>query len=107
MKLNKFYSIDECQDEEVLYQKLDTLVEEGKIEYELQDKWTLKVKDLDLSISEEKSLVDLFDSLDVYVVEGEDDEDMDDDLYFADDDDDDFKPRRGGKSFDDDDFGDY
>ena len=102
MKLNKFYSIDECQNEETLYKKLDTFVEEGKIEYEMIDKWTLKIKDLDLSTNEEKNLVDLFDSLELHSVDLEDDE-LEDDLYFGNDDEleDGFKTRRGKSSYED------
>jgi len=106
MKLNKLYTIDECQNEETLYQRLDTLVDEGKIEYELVDKWTLKIKDLDLSSNEEKKLTELFESLDLYSIEGDDEED--EDLYFGDSDESDdydgYKPSRKGY---DDEFGDY
>jgi hypothetical protein len=105
MKLNKFYSIDECHDDDALYKKLDAFVNEGKLEYELYDKWTLKVKDIDLSTNEEKSLIDLFDSLDLHPVDVEEDEE--DDLYYDEEDEDGFKPRRGKSSYDDDDFGDY
>jgi len=103
MKLNKFYTIDECLNEEELYQRLDTLVDDGKIEYELIDKWMLKIKDLDLTTNEEKSLVELLDSLDIFEVEGEEEEE--DDLYLADDDA--YKPRRGNFYENNDDFGDY
>lgn len=104
MKLNKYYSIDECKDEEVLFNKLDKLKEEGKIEYQKNDKWSIKVTDIDLSTKEEEDIIKLFDSLDLYPTDGE--EELDDD-YFYDEEEgevDNYKPRKGGY---DDDFNDF
>lgn len=68
MKLFKFYSTDECTNEKTLFTKLDNLVDDGKIEYSMVERWVIKVKDLDLSTEEEKELVELFDKLDMYPV---------------------------------------
>lgn len=101
MKLQKFYAIDECNNEDSLFEKLDHLQEEGKIEYETIDRWEIKITDLDLSTKEEEDLAKFFESLDLYPSEGVEEEEIDgfDDDY--DDLEDDYKPRRGGKSYDD------
>ena len=104
MKLNKYYTIDECNDEEVLFSKLNELQEEGKIEYQKNDNWTIKVTDMDLSTKEEEDLIKLFDSLDLYPT---DDEEESDDDYFYDEEEgevDNYKTRKGGY---DDDFNDF
>lgn len=102
MKLHKYYSIDECNNEETLFQKLETLQGEGKIEFERVDRLTIKISDLDLTTSEEKKLVEFFESLDLYheIV----DEDEEDDDYYTEYDEfeDDYKPKRNRKSYDDD-----
>jgi hypothetical protein len=101
MKLHKYYSIDECNNEETLFQKLETLQSEGKIEFERVDRLTIKISDLDLTTSEEKKLVEFFESLDLYheIV----DEDDEDDEYYTEYDefDDDYKPKKNRKSYDD------
>lgn len=102
MKLHKYYSIDECNNEELLIEKLETLKEEGKIEFELIDKWTLKIKDLDLTTSEEKKLIEFLDSMDLYDTTVDDDDDDDSSYEEYDEFEDDYKPRRGSKSYDDD-----
>jgi hypothetical protein len=101
MKLHKYYSIDECNNEELLVERLESLQEDDKIEFELIDKWTLKIKDIDLTTNEEKKLVELFEELGLY------DTTVDDDSYEEYDEfEDDYKPRKGSKSYDDD-FDDY
>ncbi len=74
------YSFDECKNEDELFDRLDALVEEGKITYVTQDKYILKIEDLDLTSDEVGELLDLFDSLDVFEYYGhqDDDEDYDD-----------------------------
>jgi hypothetical protein len=104
MKLHKYYSIDECNNEELLVERLESLQEDDKIEFELIDKWTLKIKDIDLTTNEEKKLVELFEELGLYDTTVDDD---DDDSYEEYDEfEDDYKPRKGSKSYDDD-FDDY
>lgn len=109
MKLNKYYSIDECNDEEALLEKLDELQDEAKIDYERLDKWTLKIEDLDLTTSEEKKLVEYFESLGLYEtqVDEDEDDDFEDPIYddFDDYDDDSYKTRK--KSSRDDDWNDF
>jgi hypothetical protein len=100
MKLHKYYSIDECKDEDQLIERLDYLQNESKIEYEILDRWTIKIKDLDLTTSEEKKLIEFFESLDLYDTTVDDDDDDSYDEY--DEFEDDYKPRRGSKSYDDD-----
>ena len=103
MKLHKYYSIDECNDEQALIEKLEALKEDGKIEFELIDQWTLKIKDLDLTSNEEKKLIEFLDSMDLYDTTVDDDDDDDDSSYEEYDEfEDDYKPRRGSKSYDDD-----
>lgn len=76
MKLNKHYSIDECIDESKLFAKLDELSDENKVTYLKEDKWLLKITNLDLTELEEIELSDLLESLDVFaVLDLEDDED--------------------------------
>jgi hypothetical protein len=104
MKLHKYYSIDECNNEELLVERLESLQEDDKIEFELIDKWTLKINDIDLTTNEEKKLVELFEELGLYDTTVDDD---DDDSYEEYDEfEDDYKPRKGSKSYDDD-FDDY
>jgi ABC-type uncharacterized transport system involved in gliding motility auxiliary subunit len=102
MKLHKYYSIDECNDEQALIEKLEALKEDGKIEFELLDQWTLKIKDLDLTSNEEKKLIEFLDSMDLYDTTVDDDDDDDSSYEEYDEFEDDYKPRRGSKSYDDD-----
>jgi len=101
MKLHKYYSIDECNNEELLLERLEFLQEDDKIEFELLDKWTLKIKDIDLTTNEEKKLVELFEELGLYETTVED-EDEDESYEEYDEFEEDYKPRRGSKSYDDD-----
>jgi len=101
MKLHKYYSIDECNNEDILLERLESLQEDGKVEFELIDKWTLKIKDVDLTTNEEKKLIEFFEDLNLYDTTV--DEDDEDDSYEEYDEfEDDYKPRRGSKSYDDD-----
>jgi len=101
MKLHKYYSIDECNNEELLVERLESLQEDDKIEFELIDKWTLKIKDIDLTTNEEKKLVELFEELGLYETTVED-EDEDESYEEYDDFEDDYKPKKSRKSYDDD-----
>ena len=105
MKLHKYYSIDECNNEEALFEKLETLQNDGKIEFEILDRWTLKIKDLDLTTYDEKKLLEFFQEIELYDTTVDDDDD-DDSYEEYDEFEDDYKPRRGSKSYDDD-FDDY
>jgi hypothetical protein len=100
------YSFDECKNEDELFDRLDALVEEGKITYVAQDKYILKIEDLDLTSDEVGELLDLFDSLDVFEYYGHQDDDEDyDDFDQYDDEEDDYGSTKRRK--DDDDYDDY
>jgi len=99
------YSFDECKNEDELFDRLDALVEEGKITYVAQDKYILKIEDLDLTSDEVGELLDLFDSLDVFEYYGHQDDDEDyDDFDQYDDEEDDYGSTKRRK---DDDYDDY
>mgnify|MGYP003404478351 CR=1 FL=1 len=104
MKLNKYYSIDECRNEDFLYESLEKLKSDGKIDYSSPERWVIKIVDLDLTTLEEKELIKLLESNDVYSTDMGDeyDDDVDDFDDFADDIDD--KPSRKSKYDDDYDF---
>ena len=65
MELYKYYNIDECLDKDKLFKKLDELVDDGKIEYNL-DGEIMKIEDLDLEEWDIESLQKLFDKLDLF-----------------------------------------
>lgn len=80
MELFKYYNIDECLDKDKLFQKLDSLVNDGKIDYDL-DGQILKIEDLDLEEFDIEALVKLFDKLDVFTYTEYDEDDQDDDPF--------------------------
>jgi hypothetical protein len=113
-KLFNFYSFDECSDEDQLFEKLDSLKDESKIEYTEQDNYIVKIKDLELSDDEISELLKFFDNLNVYpylgIEDDDDDEFSDFDDGFAEDDDDDYNgsyKSKKGKSNDDDYYDDF
>lgn len=82
MKLCKYYSLDECTSTESVFEILNDLQEDLKIDYELVESDILKIKDTGLSTSEIKSLLNKLNKYDVidypdYDDEEEDDEDDD------------------------------
>ena len=104
MKLFKFYSTDECTNEKTLFEKLDNFKKEGKIDYETIDRWTIKVTDIDLSIDEEKETIELFDKLDLYPINNEEDDNTMDEADYGDYEDDgsDYRPSvRNNHSYND------
>ena len=105
MKLKKFYSIDECSNEDLLFEKLDQLQDDGKIECDYEDTWSIKITDLELTISEEKDLINLFEKLDVYP--NLDLEEAEQDSYdeYYDEEEEEYKPRKSRNH--DDDFLDF
>jgi hypothetical protein len=83
--LAKYYSLDECFEQDKIYDRLDELSNDRKLDYEIIDDDLIKIKDKGLSLREKKELVKLFEENDV--IEHEDiDEELDE---FDDDDDDD------------------
>jgi hypothetical protein len=96
------YSYDECTNEEKLFEKLDELLNEGKVEYNTENQYTFKIKDLELSDDEIQELCDLFEEVEVFPYMEEDSTDDDyDDYNDFDDDGDDYNGKRY-KSKDDD-----
>ncbi len=100
------YSIDECKNEDEMFDLLDKFVEEGKITYQIEDQYILKIEDLDLSTEEVDELLELFDSLDVFEYYGHEDEEDYDDFDQYDDEEDDYGSSRGRRNSDDD-YDDY
>lgn len=89
MKLCKYYSLDECKTREEVFEKLDSLQDEEKLDYVYIDEdEVIKMNDNTLTAKEIKSLVNFFKEHDVldypdyeeYLEEEEydDDEDFDD-----------------------------
>lgn len=105
-KLFNYYSFDECSDEHILFERLDELVSQDKIEYSEQDKYLIKIKDIELDDDEVQDLCEFLDDNNVYPYLGyeEDDDDYSDDDYDLDEDDDYNGKSRGYKSDYDDDY---
>lgn len=84
MKSTKYYSFDECRDEEKILNKLDTLTEDRKIEYEFVESDIIKIKDLSLTDKENKELTKFLKENDVLEDHDYDeyDDDMDDDGFY-------------------------
>ena len=76
MKLHRYYSFDECLDEEKVTEYLDELYEEGKIEWEIIDRWTFKIDDQDLSEYDERLLIDFFEENNVIPSSGFEEDDI-------------------------------
>jgi hypothetical protein len=105
-KLFNYYSFDECSDEQQLFERLDELVNQGKIEYSEQDKYLLKIKDTELDDDEIKDLCEFLDSNNVYPYLGYDESDdyEDDDYDFNESDDYNVKSKGYRSDYDDEDF---
>jgi len=83
MKLFNYYSIDECNNRKKIFEKLDELRDEGKIEYEMDGRDLFRIEDLDLEEDDIENLNKLFDSEDVFpYLENEDEEKDDFDDYY-------------------------
>jgi hypothetical protein len=75
MELFTFYNLYECLNKKKVVKKLNSLSDEGKIEWSI-DRDTLKIKDLDLSEQEVVEVTNLFDQNDIFPhmdIEDEDD----------------------------------
>ena len=77
-----YYSLSECTTQKKVFQKLDLLVENGKIEYNDHDLDVIKITDIDLDESELEDLVSFLD--DNNVMGDLSIEDSDDDDFFND-----------------------
>ena len=86
--LSKFYSLDECYDQDKVFDKLDELLEDSKIDYEVYDDDIIKIKDTGLLFKEKKALLKFFEENDVIEYNDfDEDDDEDDDEDFEDEDD--------------------
>lgn len=86
--LAKYYSLDECFEQDKIYDRLDQLSDDRKLDYEIIDDDLIKIKDKGLSLREKKELVKLFEENDVIEHEDIDDEELDEDEFEDDEDDD-------------------
>jgi hypothetical protein len=92
--LAKYYSLDECFEQDTIYDKLDELSAASKIDYEIVEDDVIRFKDLSLTLKEKKELVKLFEENDVIEYneweeeEEDDEEDFDDEDEYEDEDDD-------------------
>jgi len=85
-KLGKYYNLDECLDKDLVFEKLDYLQGEAKIEFEEVEDNIIKIVDTGLFVKEKKELLNFFKDNDV--LEDLDYDDEDD--FDEDDEDDDF-----------------
>jgi hypothetical protein len=89
--LAKYYSLDECFEQDTIYDKLDELSDNSKIDYEIVEDDVIRIKDLSLTLKEKKELVKLFEENDVIEYneweedEEDEDEDFDDEEDYEDD----------------------
>lgn len=78
MEINKRYNLDECNNRKKVINKLKSLRNDGKIEYDLEND-ILHIEDIDLEDSDIEELVILFEETDTF--EYLDYNDDTDDLY--------------------------
>lgn len=87
--LGKFYSLDECSKKDEVFEYLEDLENGQKISFQTVDYDVIKIKDLSLTLKEQKELLNFFDRNDVieysdydnYSVEDDDLGDDEDDDY--------------------------
>ena len=77
--LAKYYSLDECYEQDRIYERLDELCSDAKLDYEIVEEDLIKIKDKGLSIREKKELIKLFEENDVIEYEDLDEEELDED----------------------------
>lgn len=83
--LAKYYSLDECFEQDKIYDRLDILSDDRKLDYEIIDDDIIRIKDKGLSLKEKKELIKLFEENDVIEHEDIDDEELDEDEFEDDD----------------------
>lgn len=93
--LNRYYSLDECSDRNVVIDRLDEMQNDGKIYFSIVESDVIKIVDGGLTVKEMKDLVSFFDVNDVieymdYENLYEDEDDDLDDEYEDDEYEDDF-----------------
>ena len=89
MKSTKFYSLDECSNQDKVITKLDALADDRKIDYEFVESDLIKIKDLSLTLKEIKDLGQFLHENDVlqdHDYDDEEDSDEEDDLFDTDED---------------------
>lgn len=80
MKLCKYYSLDECHNLDLIFQELDVLEMDSKIEYEyLNDDDVVKIKNTGMNAKEVKELLSFFKDNDVIDYPDYEEYDEDDD----------------------------
>ena len=83
-KLGKYYNLDECIDHDLVFEKLDYLQGEAKIEYEEVEDNIIKISDTGLFVKEKKDLLNFFKDNDVLEDLGFDDDDFEEEEDEAD-----------------------
>ena len=85
MKSTKFYSFDECPNNNKVIAKLDSLADDRKIDYEFMESDLIKIRDISLTTKEIKDLNQFLHDNDVLEDQDYDDycedEDEDEDLF--------------------------
>jgi hypothetical protein len=92
MKIKKYYSLDECTQQEELFSILNEYQDKEKIDYEVIEDGVygdvIKIEDLNLTAKDHKKLIEKFDSLDLidfpdygYEEEDDDEEDWEEDDF--------------------------
>jgi len=77
-KLGKYYNLDECIDKGLVFEKLDYLQGEAKIEFEEVEDNIIKIVDTGLFVKEKKELLNFFKDNDVLEdLDYDDEEDFD------------------------------
>ena len=79
MEIFNYYTLDECIDRDAVIEKLDELVSDGKMNYDIEGE-IMKVEDIDLEELDIEELQQLFEENDVFPYL-ERDSDEDDDNY--------------------------
>ncbi len=86
MGLSKYYSLDECTDQDKIYEILNSLMEDAKISYEEIDTDLIKISDRGMTTTEVKNVLAKFAKYDVLEYTDRIDDDEDDEDEYEDDD---------------------
>ena len=82
MEIFNYYTLDECINKDAVIEKLDDLLNDGKINYEIE-RDILNIQDIDLDEREIEEINELFEDMDVFpYLEREDEDDQDFDNYY-------------------------
>jgi hypothetical protein len=83
MDLFAYYSLDECTNRKSVNNRLKSLKNDGKIEYDVEDD-ILQINDIDLEDADIEQLTELFDKTDVFPYLDYDGESEDEDGFKGD-----------------------